>query len=355
MKTQLFLYCFCLCYFSCTKSERNDVWIGTNYYYKNTGNKANRLILDFEKRKLFDLNEFIYIDSLENIDSFMLNGFLHNFDKYQSSKNRIYSKNRNFNHSYVFRKLEKHKSKKQFGKIFNRQWTTQIIKENESFVIKKNFKISYPTISFLKEYFLADKLVYSEHQTYPLDTLTYNQESIIIIRENDGFVLAQVKQIDTSNLTLFYHNSFKGHEERYDLANEELDSYLSPNFGVCNPENTYQYFHDGLALQNKRRRKEIIDYFQTHYVAAIDKSLNGYIRIRFIVNCMGQTGHFSIQEMDENYNYKPFPVEITEQLFKLTYNLGGWLPKRIHNRDSVDYNIHLGFKLINGQIDEILP
>jgi len=78
------------------------------------------------------------------------------------------------------------------------------------------------------------------------------------------------------------------------------------------------------------------------------------IRIRFIVNCAGDTGRFRILGMDKDYKQKEFSPSITDQILSITKSLTGWKTKT-SNGETYDYYQYLIFKIDKGQIKEILP
>lgn len=134
-------------------------------------------------------------------------------------------------------------------------------------------------------------------------------------------------------------------------ANPNIDS---ENFRICNDENQiYQYFNDSNGLQYEGEKKSIINLFQNEY-DVYKKGEDGYLRIRFIINCNGQAGRYRILGMDNKYKEKKFDKSISKKLLSITKLLTDWQPKYI-NGQGVDYYQYLTFKLKNGEIIEILP
>ena len=81
---------------------------------------------------------------------------------------------------------------------------------------------------------------------------------------------------------------------------------------------------------------------------------SGFITIRFIVNCEGQTGWFRMQEMDENYKANKFNKIILDELALLTKQLNGWEIAEDRGK-KFDYYQYLTFKFKNGKLIEIMP
>ncbi len=134
-----------------------------------------------------------------------------------------------------------------------------------------------------------------------------------------------------------------------------LDSTIDdPVFKICNSdEQIIQYFNDGKGIQYKGD-KHVVDsiFYSTYKQVAINQS--GLIRVRFIVNCLGETGRFRLISSDSNYNPFQFSPEITDQLLQITKSMVGWQPK-IWKGMKVDYYQYLIFKIENGTLSNILP
>ncbi len=132
------------------------------------------------------------------------------------------------------------------------------------------------------------------------------------------------------------------------------DSALDdPAFEKCNKGHVFQYFNDSNGLEYEGERPAIKAAFQgyNHQVVAGE---SGLIRIRFVVNCKGETGRFRLMAMDKNYEEKSFPETITEQLMKITQSLKGWQTKYIQGSE-IDYYQYLIFKIEDAQLIEIMP
>ena len=135
-------------------------------------------------------------------------------------------------------------------------------------------------------------------------------------------------------------------------SNNAIDD---PDFELCLEENwVKQYFHfDQGGLQYAGEKPAMDAYFQSNY-QPVNSTESGWIRIRFIVNCKGETGRFRMIASDTNYEPYVFNQGITDQLMELTRKMDGWaiLPNTEKPRDYYQY---LVFKIESGQISEILP
>ena len=127
-----------------------------------------------------------------------------------------------------------------------------------------------------------------------------------------------------------------------------------PGFRICYEPEIFQYYNFGKGLQYEGEKIKIVQHFQNNYKSKEFGSVQGFITIRFIVNCEGKTGRFRIQEMDNHYNAAVFPKALTDQLLELTKMLEGWTPAA-YEGTKMDYYQYLTFKIENGDIKEIMP
>lgn len=96
-------------------------------------------------------------------------------------------------------------------------------------------------------------------------------------------------------------------------------------------------------------------YFREHFIPQKGwEKENGYLSIRFVVNCNGRTGRFRAQEMGMDYLPKKFPESLRNHLLELCQNMPGWLPGK-REQIPYDYYQYLTFTLVNGQIARITP
>jgi hypothetical protein len=107
------------------------------------------------------------------------------------------------------------------------------------------------------------------------------------------------------------------------------------------------------GLQFDGEKKAMEDYFLQLY-KPVDSEQSGWIRIRFMVNCEGQTGRFRLLEADENYQERPFDKNISSQLMKLARELKGWKIQKMDGTP-IDYYQYVVFKINQGNIEKVMP
>jgi hypothetical protein len=126
-----------------------------------------------------------------------------------------------------------------------------------------------------------------------------------------------------------------------------------PHFQVCYPEYVYQYY--GLNTSYVGGAKAIKKFMFSHFkYEPAFSTATGYITIRFVVNCKGETGWFRIKQIDKHYEHIQFNKNMIDQLLDLTKKLNCWIPGKI-NGVNCDTYYYLNFKLIDGHLKDITP
>lgn len=130
----------------------------------------------------------------------------------------------------------------------------------------------------------------------------------------------------------------------------------NPDFKRCMDKDygiQYYDYNNSNGLQYKGEKIEIIQALEKLKLSSSQK-INGYITIRFLVNCEGKTGLFRIQQMNENYTEENFDKDFVNKLLNFTKSLDGWIPKEIQGT-KLDYYQYLTYKITDGKVSEILP
>lgn len=126
------------------------------------------------------------------------------------------------------------------------------------------------------------------------------------------------------------------------------------DFVCCYPDYVFQYFNDSKGLQYEGEKPALERAFLDNYRPPVGSQESGLLRIRFLVNCKGDTDRFRLMGMDFSYTPKTFDPVITNQLLAIAKGLKGWKPKQYRNVP-IDYYQYLIFKIEKGHIQEILP
>ena len=134
--------------------------------------------------------------------------------------------------------------------------------------------------------------------------------------------------------------------------NKKIDQ---SDFKICHgDEQILQYFNLGEGPLYPEEKSTILETFESKYKPVKATGEDGFIRIRFVVNCEGKAGRFRILQADYDYNEMEFDKSITAQLLEIIKEIDTW--KKIYRYEiPVDYYFYLLFKINDGQITEILP
>lgn len=132
--------------------------------------------------------------------------------------------------------------------------------------------------------------------------------------------------------------------------NPELDS---KEFSPCSEQHINQYYNFGSNIQYKGEKRALLNTFKEKYVTKI-RNVDGYITIRFVVNCLGETGRFRVKTLDQDYKPTTLDKETVDQILDITKSLDGWKAGEYEGA-YFDYYQYLTFKLSAGQIESIIP
>lgn len=140
-----------------------------------------------------------------------------------------------------------------------------------------------------------------------------------------------------------------------DIAfDEKLDDADFKKCGVGkNRAFSYQYYHGPKTFDYKGEKIAIVEKLKKENIYT-EKKINGYVTVRFLVNCEGKTGLFRLKHMDSDLKDVALDSELENKLLKFTKSLSGWMPKEIEGL-KVDYYQYLTYKIEDGKVSEVLP
>jgi hypothetical protein len=127
---------------------------------------------------------------------------------------------------------------------------------------------------------------------------------------------------------------------------------LNDGFKVCNEFWILDYYNPERARYSEGKnglRTFILGTYENR-----NYTDSGYLNIRFVINCKGEPGRYTIHENDLDLEPHQFSANLKQQLFELTTKLKKWKPNftQGENRDSYMY---ISYKIEHGEITEILP
>lgn len=140
-----------------------------------------------------------------------------------------------------------------------------------------------------------------------------------------------------------------------DLGEIPFDEQLDErSFKVCHEDLTIPFNYGGFGLVYEGEKKKLVETILDKFNYPETKGQTGFVTVRFIINCEGQTGRFRVIEMDLNLKAKKFDDNISNQILDITKGLDGW--KSLEKWDKAwDVQQYLTFKFEDGVITDILP
>lgn len=154
---------------------------------------------------------------------------------------------------------------------------------------------------------------------------------------------------------LIFFGACESRVSKYDHPVGFIDSKKAVgdrSFKTCDTT-IYQYYNSFPHAGYKFGKKALRDSIMRNFVKVNDES--GYLTIRFIINCSGQSGRYEIIENDNELRPTTFSEKLKSQFLDIIINhLKSWTPLLLENRQRDSY-MYLTFKMENGEIIEILP
>jgi len=134
------------------------------------------------------------------------------------------------------------------------------------------------------------------------------------------------------------------------------DSAKPNGFQTCTNCFTQAFF--AVSPGRSARRYEILQLLTKQQQSALPGQ-SGLVRIAFVVNCQGESGHYELACLDTDYCPKTFDTRITDPLLTFCRNYVATdatlrEPNRSGDRPN-DAFVTLTFRLIDGRVTDLLP
>ncbi len=142
--------------------------------------------------------------------------------------------------------------------------------------------------------------------------------------------------------------------EHFGAGEYQFDT--TSNFTTCRAKRfIYQYYN----LKYKYPLKTDSCITALNKSLNYDNTINGTLTVRFVVNCEKRVGFFNIYEVNNLYQKISFPDKYRNSVLALIKELKNWNRYKILMNDGkeifIDYYAYFSFKIINGQVHEIIP
>jgi len=95
--------------------------------------------------------------------------------------------------------------------------------------------------------------------------------------------------------------------------------------------------------------------YKSKYIPVIKGPNSGIVKIRFDVNCLGETGNFEFETYNLNYKSTTLNDSIVNQTLSIAKKLDDWIPGTNDDNENINSFKFIAIKIIHGEIKEILP
>lgn len=247
--------------------------------------------------------------------------------------------------------------------LLKNTWEVKEEEENEFLIKSKIYSFEKGSIlSINTDYYNNDNnnLLYSEIERYKYRFLKLNKTYILQIFNESGYsYFGQIVLKDKNSFTIEFLNTISPKKVKFNI-NKQKEVKNINYFNVCNEDRILQYFNNNSGTNFNGGIRKIKNIFKNKFTYVTNKpNQNGYIRIRFIVNCKGDIGRFSIMELNEEYLPFSFDIKIVESIFYITRTelKNSWIPGRFDLKTPTlcDNYKHITFKIKEGKIIDIFP
>ncbi len=242
--------------------------------------------------------------------------------------------------------------------------------------------------SFQKKYSSGVELFYSQSQIGSEDALIENRLAKVFHKKakqerkyQGDSIMVELNFLTTymQGIGLYgYELTYEGGSSRLELVEQiplkefqkraahgvKRIGYIDPrsaldqgsDFELCGAQDDIADYYNG---QDKRAeyaggKRALWELVNKHLDREKLFEESGYLTLRYVVNCKGEAGWFSMEEADLDFRPKRFPAETIQHFFEILYQHPNWKPCIIREeaRDAYTYTT---FKLSQGEIIEILP
>ena len=156
---------------------------------------------------------------------------------------------------------------------------------------------------------------------------------------------------------LFRCNNSQKPKEKYkqDIGyiNPQTSRYAE-NFKLCSDGRFFGGYYSSHAPKVYKNNKiSFRKHIQNNYKNK-NYNDNGFLNLRFHINCEGNVGNVEVNELDENLKLSNLNKELVQQLIDLSIDKNNWNAFE-YKGEKFDTYMYLIFKIEHGNITEILP
>ena len=156
-----------------------------------------------------------------------------------------------------------------------------------------------------------------------------------------------------------FNGKYNINKEKYPNRIGHIDpenALYTTGFELCGEGNLTGQYSSSAPHIYKNSKYTFRKYIQQNY-SNKEYTDNGYLNLRFQVNCHGNVGNVEVNQLNEEYEKVQMNSDLVEQLIALTIQENNW-QVRYHPDDSTktfNQYMYLLYKIENGNVTEILP
>lgn len=124
-------------------------------------------------------------------------------------------------------------------------------------------------------------------------------------------------------------------------------------FKLCDERRILE--NGGMRTPYKGGTKAILQYFEPLMDSLpVIKHENGYLTVRFLMNCKGEKDRYRVLAINSNYRPRAFPESISTAILNRVKKMPDWT-LAYYKEKAYDSYIMLTFKIEEGRIKDIIP
>jgi hypothetical protein len=128
-----------------------------------------------------------------------------------------------------------------------------------------------------------------------------------------------------------------------------------PDFELCTAtEAIIDYYNADPDIHYRGGKYALWKAIRPQLEPTMLENASGYLTFRFVINCEGEAGRFTLEPADLDFQPTQFPEKTVAHLGEITAGLTDWRPGR-HKGEPADAYAYLTYKLKDGELVELLP
>lgn len=223
---------------------------------------------------------------------------------------------------------------------------------NSAFQIQEKIHFSADEITYLWEYYYADKLMHTETETVALSYFEVEGHLFIIpANQENPYPIYQVVKTDKDEIELAYFTDFETKIKSYKSTKEaNISNYVA--YGLCK-DSFQSIYYVGENVRYAKGMDHLLSYLQQD---APKTDGDGFVNLHFTINCNGEVGRLGLELLDRNYQPTDFDPELIQHIVDKVKPINDWVNlEKTDYRGAKDAKAFFLIQITNQQIVEVCP